>query len=151
MAADNRDEQIDGAKIAAAILSRMAPEARERIVKQMQSVDPQIAQAVQSNLFSFDDIATLSAASIQAVIKESEPRDLVVSLQGAPQPVRNALLANMSERRRQITAEELTEGAPVTLAEVRSAQLRVVATVESLRARGLIRSSAEKEPGGWVA
>ena len=49
-------------------------------------------------LFVFEDIVKLEERAVQQVLREVDQKDLVLALRGAPEDVKEVVLANMSER-----------------------------------------------------
>jgi flagellar motor switch protein FliG len=93
MAEKSKDETVDGPKIAAQILNRMRTPNKERILQQIATSDPHLAQKISDNVFSFEDIADLMPQGAQLLIKEIEHKDLIVSLKSASDKVKNILFA----------------------------------------------------------
>jgi flagellar motor switch protein FliG len=145
---DSQDEKVDGAKIAAQILNRMAPEARDRIMKTMQASSPAIAQRVEENLFNFDDIADVTPQGIQLLIAAVEQMDLVRALKGASPKVKEHLFANMSERRQKIFKDELEALPPTAIGDISRSQQRIMVKLDELRSAGSIKTMSKQDV--WV-
>lgn len=133
----SRDEVVDGPRIAAQILNQMPEANRARLVEYMRERNPQLLGQVLKNIFSFEDIPTLSPQGIQRLIKESGHQDLVYAIYGADENVATALLVNMSQRKRDLINADLPLAANASDPELRQAKDRIVATLDKLRASGL--------------
>lgn len=132
------DETINGAKIAAEILNRMDPERKDRIVKKIQAADPQIAGKIEENLFSFEEIATLTPKSLQMLLSQVAREDLVLAMKASSADVQNKIFDNMSSRHAQMLEEEILSLAPTLASQAREAQRRILEQLENLRREGKI-------------
>jgi flagellar motor switch protein FliG len=128
----SRDEAVDGAKIAALILSRMPLESQERLVKAMQAADPRIAAKVEDQLFNFERIAELKGQTVQSLLKEVPHRDLVVSLKAAGDKVKERLFQNMSETKQRLVEDDFSSLPPMRVSDVQAAQRRILKKLEEL-------------------
>lgn len=141
----NEDETINGAQIAAAILNRMAPEKKARLMERIQEANPAIAGKIEANLVSINDIPSLTSQSVQALLREIDRRDLVLSLKTATPQVQGAILQQMPERAQNILREELAALPDSSEQEARAAQARLISKMEEMRAQGRIREEAKNE------
>ena len=144
----SEDTVVDGPKLAAQILSRLAPEQQSKLMQAISEASPQIAQKIEENLFSFEDIADLTPQGLQAVLKEVEHKDLVVSLKTASNEVKKTILQNLSQRKQQMVQEDLAALPPTRVTEVKEAQIRIVRKVDDLRSRGVVRTQSKHDV--WV-
>jgi flagellar motor switch protein FliG len=135
------DETVNGAKIAADILSRMDPARKERLVRKIQEADPNIAMKIEENLFSFEDIGKLTPKSLQTLLTHVSRDDLLLSLKASSPELVDTLLINMSSRHAQMIQEELSTLPPSKAADARTAQRRILQILEDLRREGKIISS----------
>lgn len=148
MADDSRDEKVDGAKIAAQILSSMKSAHKEKLVNAIQRADPTIAAKIQEKMLRFDDIAELTPPGVQLLIKEVQHSDLVLSLKTAGPAVKEVLFKNMSERKRQTINEDLAALPPTKLSDIEEAQMRIARKLDELRTAGLAKSANSQDV--WV-
>lgn len=138
-------EVVDGPAAAAKILNSMSAANRERILKEISTLDPALAGRIESNLSTFDDLLELTPQSIQRLIQEVDQSDLVVSMKIASDEIKNCLYTNMSERKREQVKDDFDNLPPVRIAQVEDAQHRILAKLEELREKGLIRSQSKKD------
>lgn len=141
----SQDEQINGAQIAAAILNRMSPERKARLLQRIESVDPSVATRIQSNLFGVNDIPSLTSQSVQALLREIDRRDLVLSMRSATPEIQGAILEHMPQRAQEVVREELASLSQASEREAQEAQSRLIAKMEELRSQGKIRGQAKNE------
>ncbi len=144
-ARESGDEFVDGPAAAAKILNSMTTANRERILKEISSLDPDLAGRIESNLSTFDDLLELTSQSIQRLIQEVDQSDLVVSMKIASDEVKDFLYTNMSERKRQQVKDDFDNLPPVRINQVEDAQHRILAKLEELREKGLVRSKSSKD------
>ncbi|MBN8549041.1 MAG: hypothetical protein J0M12_06980 [Deltaproteobacteria bacterium] len=142
------DEKVDGAGIAAKILNSMRPEARARIVKAIQASQPEVAVKIEEKLYNFEEIADLQPHGVQILLKEIDPRDLLLSLKTASENVKKILFENMTERRRQIVEEDFATLPQVKLRDVEDAQRRIMVKLSALRTAGLLKTQSKNDI--WV-
>jgi flagellar motor switch protein FliG len=96
-------------------------------------------------LFVFEDIVKLEERAIQQVLREANQKDLVLALRGAPDAVKEIVMANMSERGAAMLQEEMEVKQPQRKCDVDEAQGRIVAVVRRLEEAGTIVFSGEGE------
>ncbi|RIL09093.1 MAG: hypothetical protein DCC75_07345 [Proteobacteria bacterium] len=145
--ASNRDEKVDGAKIAAEILKRLPAAQQKRLLTAIEDSSPQAAAMIQLNYFSFSNIASLPAKSIQTLVREVRHNDLVMSLKSDEGEVRDAVFENVSAQKRALIIDDL-ESLPVTReVEIEEAQRRILKRLEELKTQGLIKTASK---GYWA-
>lgn len=146
-----KDEKVDGARIAAKILSRMAPENRSRVMKAMTARDPEVMLRVKEAVFTFNDIPSLNGPGLQLVANTVEHKDLVLSLSNAPKEVQKAFLENMSTRKAKLVSEDIQAlpAQPTQLKkDVEEARRKILDIIEKLRGSGQIRTHDNSDT--WV-
>ncbi len=110
-----------------------APRSAERgIMDALRERDADLAGAVKSLMFVFDDLVKVSGRDLQRLLMEVEQKDLVLALKGAPEALKTKVLENVSERVAQTLEEELDLLGPVRISEVEEAQQRVLETAQEL-------------------
>jgi len=144
----SNDEAVNGPKIAADILSRMAPAAQARLQKAIERVDPVIAKKIADNVIRFDSIVDVGAKGLQVLIKEVPHEDLVLALKTASQNVKEILFNNMSERKGAMVRDDLAALPPTRLSDIEAAQQRIVRKLDELRTSGAIRTESKNDL--WV-
>lgn len=141
---------VGGVKVVAEILNQAGSGLDRGVLDQLADRDPEVAEEVRGRMLTFDDLARLDDRAIQQLLREIDPRDLVLSLRLAGKEVRDRFLSNVSERRRQLLLEELESMAPVRRRELDAAQLRVVRQVRQLEESGLVRLPRRGESDPYV-
>ena len=112
--------------------------------------DPEIAEDIRQRLFTFDDIARLSEADIRTLMESVEMDELLVALKAAGKGVLDAVVSQLSERRRARLMEDMAVLPKMRLSEVEEAQQRVVQNLRQLEAQGRVDLSRPADGETWV-
>lgn len=139
------DEAIDGAKVAAQIISRMGAENKKRVLQAIAEREPKLSIRIQESMFQFNDLASITAKGIQRLLAEVKHEDVVLSMKRASNEVQETLLSNMSERKRELVSDDVKSMPPVRTSEVEEAQRRILEKVEELRTTGAIQTKDKKD------
>ena len=131
-------KDVGGPKVVANMLNLTGGSIEKSVLEQLDTQDPEVAEAVRNMMFVFDDIHILTDREIQVILREVEQHDLVVALKTASEEVKHKILDNMSERVRAYVEEEIEFLGPMRLSEVENIQLRIVQKVRQLEEQGQI-------------
>ena len=137
----NDSEKVDGPLIAARILRRMPIHQRSKILDEMRNQNEALALLVQERVFNIAELSNLSAKNTQALVREITHEDLALSIKSAPPQVKEHLLQNMSDRKRELVIEETALSKELSGSKVQEAQWRILEKLEELRERGLIKET----------
>lgn len=130
-----------GVRSLAQILSQSDRATERNILETLSETSPELAEAVRSLLFVFEDLMKLDDRAIQLVLKEVEAKDLALALRGTSEAVRDRIMANMSSRAAEMLAEEMEFMPPQRRRAVEEAQAKIVAVVRRLEDAGAITIS----------
>ncbi len=133
-----RETKYGGKKQVAEVLNEIEREVWQEILDEMREIDDEVANQVNNLMFIFEDIVTLSDASIQEILKEIDGKELTMALKGATDEIRQRIFSNMSKRAAEGIAEDMEYMGPVRLSEVEEAQQRIVEVIRSLEEAGTI-------------
>ena len=89
--------------------------------------DLELAEAIRSLMFVFDDLCKLSDKDIQTVLKNVETAQWAMALKGASPELKQKIMGNMSQRAAAMLAEEMDYLGAVRLSEVEQVQQQIVA------------------------
>ena len=120
------------------IINRSDRSTERQIVEGLETLDAALAEEVRSRMFMFEDIVTLDDRSVQLVLRMVDPGELSYALKGVPAPVREKILANMSERAAATLLEDTELLGQVRLAQVEEAQQAVIRTIRQLEEQGQV-------------
>ena len=102
---------------------RSVPKAgRREMLAVIEEQDSDLAKALLTRIYRFDDIAGLGKTVVQRILGEIDSNNLTTALFGAPQAVTDAVYANLSKRARQTIEEEMQFMTNVTQARIQQAR-----------------------------
>lgn len=98
---------MGGVRTAAEILNFMGSVQEESALKNVRQYDPDLAQKIIDQMFTFENLLELEDRAIQIVLREVESETLIIALKGAQPALRQKFLSNMSQRAAELLAEDL--------------------------------------------
>jgi len=129
---------IGGIHTVADILNTVDRATQKNILETMEKTDHDFAEAVRSNLFTFEDIVRLDGKTIQRIIRDIEQATIALALKGATDSMINIFMTNISSRAAERLKEEIEYIGPVRLSEVEKAQQEIVNIIRKLEEQGEI-------------
>jgi flagellar motor switch protein FliG len=129
---------LGGTKVAAEILNGVGTKLEGELLDSVRESDENLAQAIQDQMFTFEDVIKLDDRAIQTVLKEVATDGLVIALKGASAEVRDKVLRNMSQRAAEGLKEDLESRGPVRVADVEAQQRDILRIVRKLADAGEI-------------
>jgi flagellar motor switch protein FliG len=133
-----RKASLGGVKTAAEIINLLGGGAETAVLDFIREADADLAQKIQDNMFTFDDVDRIDDKGLQALLKEVSSDSLVVALKGASVELRERIFKNMSSRAAETLREDLESRGPVRLSEVENEQKEVLKIVRRLVDEGQI-------------
>ena len=127
---------LGGVKTAAKILNFTKTSPLAGIMSSVTKDDPDLAQKIQDNMFTFDNLVTCDNRSIQVIMRAVDPDLLMVGLKGADEGVKNKFLDNMSTRARSMFIDDMEAKGPMRLADVEEAQKQIMRIARKLADTG---------------
>ncbi len=140
--------EIGGPKAVAEILNRTGRSTEKAVLERLDAADPELAEGVRNQMFTFDDISNLTDREIQLILREVDSKDLAMALRGSTTEMQNKIFSNVSDRVGEIMQEEMDFAGPIRLSDVEEVQLRVVQTVRQLEDAGqitIVRGDAQDQ------
>lgn len=116
------------------ILHQVDRSTEKVIMDALDETQPQVAEEVRRKMFVFENIVTLDDRSVQRILRDVDNKDLILSLKGSSEEVRNLIFRNMSKRAAELLKEDLSISGPVRLKNVEEAQQRIVNVIRQLEA-----------------
>lgn len=135
----SKDEKVNGLKVALDILNKFPEEKREKLLTNVARLSPETAKKIEEEYFSFDDIKDLDAKSMQFIITKADHNDLTMALHGAKKEIKNYFFSNMSERKLEMTKEDLENLDSVPTAKTFASQKNILDLIDKLRKSGLAK------------
>ena len=133
-----RSSQVGGVKAAAKIMNFTKEAMEKRILTDVKKVDKDLMQAIQDNMFTFENLGMSDDRSLQTLLRSVETEDLILSLKGADEVLREKLFGCMSTRAAANIQDEMEALGPVRLTEVQNAQKRIIAVARKMSDEGTI-------------
>ena len=133
-----RSSQVGGVKAAAKIMNFTKEAMEKRILTDVKKVDKDLMQAIQDNMFTFENLGMSDDRSLQTLLRSTEAEDLILSLKGADEVLREKLFGCMSTRAAANIKDEMEALGPIRLTEVQNAQKRIIAVARKMSDEGTI-------------
>lgn len=130
--------KLGGVKTAADILNYMGGAIEASVLANIRDHDPDLAQGIQDQMFTFDNILELDDRSVQMLLREVQSESLIIALKGTSQEMREKIFKNMSSRAAEALKEDLEAKGPVRLSEVEAEQKEILKVVRKLSDEGQI-------------
>ncbi|MGE0801590.1 MAG: flagellar motor switch protein FliG [Lautropia sp.] len=133
-----RRSKLGGSKAAAEIINFIGASAESSLLEAIRDEDPDLAQAIEDQMFTFDDLIDLDDKAIQVLLREIQSDQLIVAMKGIDAALRDKIFKNMSSRAAETLREDLESKGPVKLSEVEAQQKEILKTVRRLSEEGQI-------------
>ena len=131
-----RASLVGGVKAAAALMNFTQQDTEQRIMKVLGKDDKDLMQAIQENMFLFENLIESDDRSLQTLLRSVETEDIVVAMKGADEALRDKLFACMSSRAAANIMDEMEALGPVRLTEVQDAQKAIINVARRLSDEG---------------
>ncbi len=135
--------QTGGEKSAAAVLNAMGKEQRADILNNIDERNPDLVRSIRMKMFTFDDLGTLDAKTLQTIMREVDASKLAVALSAATETLQEAMLGALSKRAAETVADEIENMGKVSLREIEASQNSIIDIVRQLESDGEISLESE--------
>nr|WP_213394335.1 flagellar motor switch protein FliG [Yoonia sp.] len=133
-----RSTKVGGVKAAAKIMNFTKANMEKRILGAIRRNDKDLMQAIQDNMFTFDNLGMSDDRSLQTLLRNVEPEDLIMALKGATVELQEKLFGCMSTRAAANIKDEMEVLGPVRLTEVQTAQKQIIEVARKMADEGTI-------------
>jgi len=133
-----RSTKVGGIKAAAKIMNFTKANTEKRILTAIKRNDKDLMQAIQDNMFTFDNLGMSDDRSLQTLLRSVETEDLIMALKGAPEDLQYKLFSCMSTRAASNIKDEMEVLGPVRLTEVQTAQKKIIESARKMSDEGTI-------------
>ncbi len=133
-----KKSSLGGVKAAADILNYMGGAIEASVLANIREHDAELAQKIQDQMFTFDNIMDLDDRSVQLLLREVQSETLIIALKGTSQALKDLIFKNMSTRAAEALKEDLEAKGPVRLSEVEAEQKEILKIVRKLVDEGQI-------------
>lgn len=131
-------QTIGGPSDVAKIMKKMPKQLSERTLRSLKKHDRVLAQAIEEEMFIFENLRDLDKKSLSAVLRSVDAAQLAIALKGADEEMVDMCLATMSQRAAETIRDEMTEMTMVKRADVDDAQKSVMQIVRQMASSGEI-------------
>lgn len=131
-------ENIGGVNALVGILNAASRSTEKNIIGDLEDRQPTLAAEIKANLFTFDDITSLSDMDVQKVLRTIANDVLELALKGAGPDIKEFIFRNLSQRAADTIREDLEFMGPTRLANIEEAQQKIVAEIRRLDDTGEI-------------
>lgn len=129
---DNETESVGGVHTLVEILNSVGRSTEKNIISMLEEKQPELADEVKANLFTFEDIVGLERGDVQKVLREVDNDELALALKGVSEDIKQFIFQNLSSRAVEMLQEELQFMGPARLSAVEEAQQKVVSVIRRL-------------------
>jgi flagellar motor switch protein FliG len=134
---------IGGKSDTAKIVNSLPKSLGERVLRSVRKKDRLLAEAIEEEMFVFENLNELDAKSLGAVLRAVDASTLSLALKGAESAMIDRFLATMSARAAETIRDDMGEMGLVKRAEVEDAQRAIIAVARQLAADGTIMMSGK--------
>lgn len=124
-------QKVGGSRKVAELLNSLDQDGLQ-ILQKMQERDPQLAEAIREEMFTFDDLVKIDNRGIQDLAKVVKRDQLLLALRGAPTALFKLFLSNMSERSAKMFQDDYEALGPQKAADVKAARQSILEVVRKL-------------------
>jgi flagellar motor switch protein FliG len=134
-----------GFKAVADLLNRLDMLASKSILDEIEREEPKLAIGIRNMMFTFDDLLTVSEASVRELVAAVDKRVLALALKGSRENLRAHLFKAMSTRAVEMLKDDMEAMGPVRTKEVAHAQQEVLVLAHQLESEGRITLKLEAD------
>lgn len=135
--------KLGGSSDVAKIVNNLPKSLGERVLRLVKKKDRFLAEAIEEEMFVFENLNELDAKSLGTVLRAVDAAALSLALKGAESAMVDRFLATMSARAAETIRDEMAEMPPVKRADVEEAQRSIIAVARALAAEGTIMLSGK--------
>ena len=133
-----RTQRRDSHEMVAEIFNGLDRSTENQFMTMLEERNRDAAEKIRALMFTFEDLAKVDAAGIQAILRAVDKDRLATALKGASQALSDLFFDNMSERAAKILKEDMAAMGPVRMRDVDEAQVEIVSVAKDLADKGEI-------------
>jgi len=118
---------------------------REEILQSLTEKEPELAEKVRKQIFTFEDIDKLDSLSFQTVLREVDLGTISLALRGSPEEFKSKIMGKLSEGAQAMLKQEMEMGKPAGKQKIEDAQRRIIRVVRGLQREERITFEALSE------
>jgi flagellar motor switch protein FliG len=140
-----RSTRRDAHELMADIFNNLDRTAESRFLLALEERNREAAERIKALMFTFDDLARLSPASMQVLLRSVDKEKLPLALKGASEKLREMFLKCLSERAGKMLLDDIASLGPVKLRDVDEAQAAIVLSAKELAQSGELELGGGKD------
>lgn len=133
-----RQQKVGGIKATAEVLNYLGAQLESQIMDAIKEQDPDLAQKIIDEMFTFDDLVKIDDRGIQTLLREVTSDQLVIALKGAIPELKEKIFKNMGQRAAEALKEDLESRGPMKLSEVEREQKEILKIARRLMEDGQV-------------
>ena len=133
-----KSASLGGIKAAADILNLVEGSIESQVMEQVEGVDQELAQEIQDNMFTFENLIDIDDRGFQTLLREIASDQLLLALRGADEALKEKIFKNMSQRASEMLKDDLEAAPPARLSDVEAAQKEILQVTRRLADAGEI-------------
>ncbi len=137
-ASNVKSASLGGIKAAADILNLVEGTIETQIMEQVEGVDQELAQEIQDNMFTFENLIDIDDRGFQTLLREIASDQLLLALRGADDALKEKIFKNMSQRASEMLKDDLEAAPPARVSDVEAAQKEILQVARRLSDAGEI-------------
>ena len=128
----------DGVNLLVNILDNADSTTEQRILDTLKTQNPSMMRRVKELYLTFQDVVRIPSAVIKDALREMDPNSIAVAIRDAEEPLQDAVLNAMADRRRALLmdAMEMLESQPAEPQQVEEARRELVGRIRDLIKQG---------------
>lgn len=138
VAPQNSLEVVGGVQPLVDIINRADVATERALLEGLDARDPELAEEIRSRLLTFADIVKLEARDVQNVLRGFDMAVLAIAMKGSAEAVQQKIKENLSERNRELLADEVEAMGPSRRSQIEEARADVVRAIRELEQSGTI-------------
>jgi flagellar motor switch protein FliG len=140
-----RSTRRDAHEMMADIFNNLDRASEGRFIAALEERNRDAADRIKALMFTFDDLARLTAPAMQVLMRNVDKEKLPLALKGASEKLRDMFFKSLSERAGKMLRDDIDSLGPVKLREVDDAQAAIVLMAKELGASGDIELGGGKD------
>ena len=128
--------KVGGTRVAAQIMAQLDTSLADKLLKEMEGRDPELAEQIRKLMFRFEDLIRVENRFMQKFIPKIDRELLVKALKKAEPTITNHFLSNVSVRVAEDLKERIENLPPLRLQDIEAARNEIVELAKKLQSSG---------------
>ncbi len=136
--ADAPEIKLGGRNDVARIVNNLSRPLGEKLLRSLRKKDRLLADAIEEEMFVFDDLAALDAKALGAILRNVDADKIALAIKGASDVLGDKMLGTLSARAAETIRDDISDMGAVKRSDVEEAQKAVIAIARQMAASGEI-------------